>query len=91
MALTVPYDWGVIDKYNNLCMRSPGKQVTCMISVHIISDIYWLSPVRGSIPRYCLFRVWIELLPDTLVFRMEKFLANIRDPVIKDNPTCDLF
>ena len=68
-------------------MRFSGKQIACMISVHITSDIYRISPRRGSIPRCCLFCVWIELLPDILVVRMEEFLVNIRDLGIKENPT----
>ena len=64
-----------------------GKQIACMIVVIVTSDIYRLSPGRGGIPRYCLFRVWIELLPDTLVARMEELLVNIQDIGIKYNPT----
>ena len=67
-------------------MILPGKQIACMISVHITSNIYRLSPRGGrGIPRYCFFRVWIELLPDILVARMEELLVNIRDLGIKDS------
>ena len=68
-------------------MRLPAKEIACMICVHITSDIYQISPRRGNIPRYCLFRVWIELLQYTLVARMEELLLNIRDIGIKENPT----
>ena len=68
-------------------MRLPGNQISFMIGVHITSNIYRISPRRGGVPSYCLFCVWIELLPDTLVARMEDFLVNIRDIGIKDNPT----
>ena len=68
-------------------MISPGNQISCMIGVHITSDIYRLSHRRGRIPRYFLFCVWVELLPDTIIARMEELLFNIQDIGIKDNPT----
>ena len=66
-------------------MILPGKQIACMIGVHITSDIYQIYPRRGIIPRYCLFCIWIELLPDTLVARMEELLINIRHLGITKN------
>ena len=68
-------------------MRSPGKQISCMIGIYITSDIYRISPGRRRTPSYCLFRVWIELLPDTIVARIEELIFNIQDIVIKCNPT----
>ena len=68
-------------------MRSPGKQIACIINVHITSDICRLSPRRGGITWYCLFCVWIKLLLDIIVAGMEELLVNIRDLGIKYNPT----
>ena len=68
-------------------MRSPVKKISYMIGIHITPNIYRLYPRRGGIPRNCIFCVWIELLLDTLVARMEELLVNIRDLGIKDNPT----
>ena len=38
---------------------------------------------------YCLFHVWIELLPDNLVSRMEELLVNIQDLGLKDSCILD--
>ena len=68
-------------------MRSPGKQIACMIGINITSDIYRLSPRRGGVPRFCFFCVCIKLLLDTVVASMEELLVNIWYLEIKDNPT----
>ena len=46
-------------------MISPGKQIACMIGVHIKSDIYRFSTRRGGHPRHCLLLALAYGSPDS--------------------------